>query len=103
LQPEFGKRGGGEECLFENGTSLGIFKKQTIWNFLSMTSKIKIPDKFVTELVKLPENGMGYQLVKVFLNNGKVLRKHKVLNSSLLVLEHGEIISSIQIEKMELE
>lgn len=68
-----------------------------------MTSKIKIPDKFADQLVKLPENGMGYQLVKVFLNNGKILHKHKVLNSSLLVLEDGEIISSFQIEKIELE
>jgi hypothetical protein len=68
-----------------------------------MTSKIKIPDKFSDQLVKLPENGMGYQLVKVFLNNGKILHQHRVLNSSLLVLEDDEIISSFQIEKIELE
>lgn len=54
-------------------------------------------------MIKLPENGMGYQLVKVFLCNGKVLRKHKVLNSSLLILEDDEKISSFQIEKIELE
>lgn len=29
VEPAFGKRGGGEECLFENGTSFGTFKKQT--------------------------------------------------------------------------
>lgn len=29
VKPEFGKRGGGEECFFENGTSFGTFKKQT--------------------------------------------------------------------------
>jgi hypothetical protein len=29
VQPEFGKRGGGEESFFENGTSFGTFKKQT--------------------------------------------------------------------------
>lgn len=29
VQPEFGKRGGGEECFFENGTAFGTFKKQT--------------------------------------------------------------------------
>ena len=60
-----------------------------------MISKIKIPDKFINQLVKLPENGMGYHLVKVFLSNGKLLRKHKVLNSSLLIVEQGEIISSL--------
>lgn len=68
-----------------------------------MTSKIKIPEKFISQLVQLPENGMGYQLVKVFLNNGKILRKHKVLNSSLLILESDEKITAFQIEKIELE
>ena len=29
VQPDFGKRGDGEECFFENGTSFGTFKKQT--------------------------------------------------------------------------
>jgi|SRR6185437_6439905 len=29
VKPEFGKRGGGEECFFETGTSFGTFKKQT--------------------------------------------------------------------------
>jgi hypothetical protein len=37
-----------------------------------MNSKFKIPEKFVDQLVKLPESGMGYQLVKVFLSNGKI-------------------------------
>lgn len=50
-----------------------------------------------------PESGMGYQLVKVFLTDGKVLRKRKVLNSSILVLDEKENISSSEIEKIELE
>jgi hypothetical protein len=29
VEPEFGKRGGGEECYFENGTSFDTFKKKT--------------------------------------------------------------------------
>ena len=68
-----------------------------------MTSTIKIPEKIVAQLVHLPESGMGYQLVKVFLSNGKVLREHKVFNSSILMLESNEDVSSIQIEKIELE
>ncbi len=68
-----------------------------------MTSTIKIPEKFVAQLVHLPESGMGYQLVKVFLSNGKVLREHKVFNSSILMLESNEDVSSLQIEKIELE
>lgn len=68
-----------------------------------MISKFKIPEKFIDQLIKLPESGMGYQLVKVFLSDGKILRKHKVLNSSILLLESNEDISSSQIEKIELE
>jgi len=64
---------------------------------------VQLSDKWSNFLINHPETGMGYQLVKVFLNNGKVLREHKVLNSSLLVLEPNEKISSFQIEKIELE
>jgi len=68
-----------------------------------MTSQFKIPEKFVHQLAKLPESGMGYQLVKIFLSDGKVLRKRKVLNSSILVVDEEEDISSSEIEGIELE
>jgi len=38
-----------------------------------MTTKVKIPEKLVHQLVMLPESGMGYQLVKIFLSDGKIL------------------------------
>lgn len=68
-----------------------------------MSEKVKIPEKFVHQLVKLPESGMGYQVVKVFLSNGKILRKHKVVNSSLLLLEPDEKIAAFEIERIELD
>jgi len=68
-----------------------------------MNSKFKIPEKFVHQLVKLPESGMGYQLVKIFLSDGKILRKRKVLNSSILILEPDENINSSEIQNIELE
>ncbi|MEO8821666.1 MAG: hypothetical protein ABI267_06200 [Ginsengibacter sp.] len=68
-----------------------------------MTSHFKIPEKLVHQMMKLPESGMGYQLVKVFLSDGKVLRHRKLLNSSMLVLEEAEDISSSEIEKIELD
>jgi hypothetical protein len=68
-----------------------------------MNSKFKIPEKFVHQLVKLPESGMGYQLVKIFLSDGKILRKRKVLNSSILILKPDENIASSEIEKIELD
>ena len=67
------------------------------------TQKIILPDRFVNYLVNFPENGMGYQLVKIFLKDGKVLRKHKVLNSSILLLDEKENINLSQISKLELE
>jgi hypothetical protein len=54
-------------------------------------------------LVNLPENGMGYQKVKVILKSGKVLSSHKVINSELLMLEENENIAVKDIDKIELE
>ena len=54
-------------------------------------------------LLSQPENGMGYQIVKVILKSGKVLHRHKVINSSLLMLEENENITEKDIEKIELE
>jgi hypothetical protein len=68
-----------------------------------MKSKFKIPEKFVHQLMKLPETGMGYQLVKIFLSDGNILRKRKVLNSSILELEQDENIASSEIQKIELD
>ena len=67
------------------------------------TRTLKLPDSFIHVLLKLPENGMGYQLVKVILKSGKVLHQHKVLNAELLMLEENEDISVKDIEKIELE
>jgi len=64
---------------------------------------LKLSDSFINVLVKLPENGMGYQIVKVILKSGKVLRKHKVINSSVLMLKKNENITEKDIEKIELE
>ena len=46
---------------------------------------------------------MGYQIVKVILRNGKILKKHKVFNSELLMLEENELIRAIDIANVELE
>lgn len=82
---------------------LVLLRKNILWHILSVKSKFKIPEKFVHQLVKLPETGMGYQLVKIFLSDGKILRKRKVLNSSILELEPNENIASSEIENIELD
>ena len=67
------------------------------------TRILKLPDSFINTLVNLPENGMGYQIVRVILKSGRILRQHKVINSSLLMLEENESITEKDIEKIELE
>ena len=67
------------------------------------TKTLKLSDSFINILVNLPENGMGYQIVKVILKSGKILHQHKVINSSLLMLEENENITEKDIEKIELE
>ena len=64
---------------------------------------IKLSDSFINILVTHPENGISYQIVKVFLKSGQVLHQHKVLNSELLMLEENESISVKDIDKIELE
>ena len=67
------------------------------------TRTLKLSDSFINILVNLPENGMGYQIVKVILKSGQVLHQHKVLNSELLMLEGNEYIFIKDIDKIELE
>ena len=67
------------------------------------TNTIKLSDNFISLLVRLPESGMGYQLVKVILKTGKVLHQHKVLNSEILMLEENETITVRDIDRIELE
>lgn len=67
------------------------------------TRALKLPDSFINILVNLPESGMGYQIVKVILRSGKVLHKHKVLNSEILMLEENELIQARDIANIELE
>ena len=64
---------------------------------------LKLPDSFINILVNLPESGMGYQIVKVILRNGRVLHKQKVINSELLMLEENELIKVRDIANIELE
>lgn len=72
-----------------------------------MENKVKIllPENIISELIKLPEQGMGYQLVDILLADGRELKNKFVFNSSILELEKNEKfntkdIVSIQIHKI---
>lgn len=64
--------------------------------------KVRIKDEHIQYLMKLPESGMGYQIVDLSLKNGQLLKKRIVLNSQLLLLENGEDIDPENIDKLEL-
>jgi hypothetical protein len=70
---------------------------------IMQNNTIKLPDSFINKLINLPESGMGYQIVKVILRNGKVLKRHKVFNSEILMLEENELVQAIDIANIELE
>ncbi len=70
---------------------------------IMQNNSIKLPESLINKLINLPESGMGYQIVKVILRNGKILKKHKVFNSELLMLEENELIRAIDIANVELE
>jgi len=67
------------------------------------TRTLKLPENFINILVDLPENGMGYQIVKVILRSGVTLHRHKVINSEILMLEDNEPIQASDIVNIELE
>ena len=64
---------------------------------------IRLSDTFINILISLPENGMGFQIVKIIVKDGTILNQHKVINSEWLMLEEHENISNNDIENIELE
>ena len=67
-----------------------------------MVTYINLPEKFVAALEKLPETGMGYQVVNIKFKNGKTLEKVLVLNSDTIKIDTDISIDLNQISKIEL-
>lgn len=61
-------------------------------------STIHLPTKFTKKLIQQPESGMGYQIVKVTLQDGRILPDRRVLNSEFLVLNKGESLDATAIQ-----
>lgn len=62
--------------------------------------EIKLSGKLIKKLQKLPETGMGYQVVNFKFKDGKILKNITVLNSSIALLD--ETINVSQIEEIKL-
>jgi hypothetical protein len=88
-----------DEC-----SRLSTYEIEQYKHFLLMKiKKLALPENFIYLLVNLPESGYGYRKVNVFLKSGKVLQKHKVINSEFLILDQNEDISAKDIADIELE
>jgi hypothetical protein len=68
----------------------------------NMEFRITLNKDQIEFLSKLPEQGLGYQLVDLTLKNGRVLRGIIVLNSTYLKLNEAELIKADDIDKIEL-
>lgn len=64
--------------------------------------KLNLSNYWIETLINLPETGMGYQLVDIKLNDGTILRRRVVVNSSYLMLEEGEYFKVSDIEDIKL-
>lgn len=46
---------------------------------------MRLSQKWVDKLTALPETGMGYQIVDVYLKNGVIIRELKLFNGEVLI------------------
>jgi hypothetical protein len=54
-----------------------------------MTLMLNVNEKWFKKLMKLPESGMGYQLVDIYLKNGHIMKKIVVVDSEIICLPEG--------------
>ena len=67
-----------------------------------MGNRVKLSQLQIDILSRLPEQGMGYQIVDLTLKNGKVIRGRIVLNSTYLKIKESESFCADDIERIEL-
>lgn len=63
-----------------------------------MANNLELKKKHIEYLSKMPENGMGYQLVDIVLKDGKELKKRIVFNSMYLKLMENENLTKSEIK-----
>ena len=65
-------------------------------------TKVKLTEQQINLLSKLPEQGMGYQIVDIKMKNGKILQEKVVFNSTYLQLDINEKIDTNNIDSIEI-
>ena len=76
--------------------------KTHIFQSENMENKVILPVEFVLQLELLPENGMGYHIVDIYLKNGSILKQKIVLNCEILKLDDSEDFAVDEIVELHL-
>ncbi len=63
-------------------------------------SELKLSNKFSNYLGSLPEQGMGFQIVDIELENGNLLKDRVILNSTYIKLHENENIENKDIKSI---
>ena len=66
------------------------------------SKKLKLRDKHIELLSRLPEQGMGYQIVDLVLRDGNLLKNRIVLNATHLKLQEEDSIDRLSIVEIRL-
>lgn len=59
---------------------------------------VELPEELKSQLIELPETGMGFHVIDVVLKNGRVLKNRTVLNCTKLILNPDEVLDINEIE-----
>lgn len=64
--------------------------------------EITLSEKYINQLLRIPESGMGYHLVDVVLENGVELKGLTILNCEILRIPIDVNLSLEQIRKIKI-
>lgn len=64
---------------------------------------LQLSEKFIKTLMRLPDKGIGCQIVKLIFKTGEVLHYNIVLNSEWLILAKNDIFTLDDIAGIKLE
>jgi hypothetical protein len=64
--------------------------------------KIKLLEKQIKILESLPEQGMGYQIVDIYLDDGSILYQKLVYNATYLELDNSELLAPERIKEIKI-
>lgn len=69
----------------------------------SYKSRIELCKHHIDYLSNLPESGMGYQIVRLVMKDGTILKNRIIFNSQYLQISKDEYIDVNLIDKIEID